>query len=160
MYSYISDVSLPAVFLPSKSTNLHIYNPRANKYFHPTGAGGARLAQPPSMLTLPPLPKSVSFFQQNWVGYCTYYNFGRRSLSRDKKVMWSMTREIPSSPVTNANWIWFGNPMADDKMSKQKSTDIRYLGSYMVDLSEICENYIKSYWMVQLLNLDNLIWFT
>ena len=32
-----SDVSLPAVFMPQKSNNMLIFNPRAGRYFHPTG---------------------------------------------------------------------------------------------------------------------------
>ncbi|PIK55327.1 hypothetical protein BSL78_07751 [Apostichopus japonicus] len=49
------DVSLPAVFMPSRTGQL--YNPRAHQYFHPTGSlGQLRLTQPPSIFQLPPLP--------------------------------------------------------------------------------------------------------
>ncbi|ELU08059.1 hypothetical protein CAPTEDRAFT_227737 [Capitella teleta] len=58
MFNALQDVSLPAVFLPTKGKDLSIYNPRAHQYFHPTGSSGARLTQPPSMLQLPPLPKN------------------------------------------------------------------------------------------------------
>ena len=34
---FSSDVSLPAVFMPQKSNNMLIFNPRAGRYFHPTG---------------------------------------------------------------------------------------------------------------------------
>ena len=36
---YSTDVSLPAVFMPSKGRDLTIFNPRASKYFHATGKG-------------------------------------------------------------------------------------------------------------------------
>ncbi|XP_071826096.1 uncharacterized protein [Apostichopus japonicus] len=51
----LKDVSLPAVFMPSRTGQL--YNPRAHQYFHPTGSlGQLRLTQPPSIFQLPPLP--------------------------------------------------------------------------------------------------------
>ena len=36
-FCHFTDVSLPAVFMPTKNTNMMVFNPRANKYFHPTG---------------------------------------------------------------------------------------------------------------------------
>ena len=36
-FLYQQDVSLPAVFFPTKGKDLSIYNPRAHQYFHPTG---------------------------------------------------------------------------------------------------------------------------
>lgn len=33
----LTDVSLPAVFMPSKGANINIFNPRAHDYFHATG---------------------------------------------------------------------------------------------------------------------------
>jgi len=56
-----SDVSLPAVFMPTKQRDLTMYNPRAHQYFHPTGSRGVRLTQAPSILELPRLP-DVSYF--------------------------------------------------------------------------------------------------
>ncbi|KAJ8032500.1 hypothetical protein HOLleu_26044 [Holothuria leucospilota] len=51
----LKDVSLPAVFMPSRTGQL--YNPRAHQYFHATGSlGQLRLTQPPSIFQLPPLP--------------------------------------------------------------------------------------------------------
>ena len=32
-----TDVSLPAVFMPNKSNNMNIFNPRAHNYFHTAG---------------------------------------------------------------------------------------------------------------------------
>lgn len=61
VFHFVSDVSLPAVFMPFKSGT--IFNPRAHQYFHPPGSNEMRLSQPPSMLTLPPLPKNVSFWK-------------------------------------------------------------------------------------------------
>ncbi|XP_063970098.1 uncharacterized protein LOC129283202 isoform X1 [Lytechinus pictus] len=49
------DISLPAVFMPTRTGQL--YNPRAHHYFHPSGSlGHLRLTQPPSIFQLPPLP--------------------------------------------------------------------------------------------------------
>ncbi|XP_078481741.1 uncharacterized protein LOC100180644 [Ciona intestinalis] len=54
----LQDVSLPALFMPSKGGN--VYNPRAHQYFHPTGTSGElRLTQPPSIFQLPPLPEKA-----------------------------------------------------------------------------------------------------
>nr|XP_039254120.1 LOW QUALITY PROTEIN: uncharacterized protein LOC120331142 [Styela clava] len=54
----LQDVSLPAVFMPSRTGN--VYNPRAHLYFHPTGTSGdLRLSQPPSIFQLPPLPEKA-----------------------------------------------------------------------------------------------------
>ncbi|KAK2173881.1 hypothetical protein NP493_843g01017 [Ridgeia piscesae] len=58
MCDVVKDVSLPAVFMPTRGTNVNIYNPRAHDYFHAMGAGTMRLTQPPSMIELPPLPKN------------------------------------------------------------------------------------------------------
>lgn len=33
----LSDVSLPALFMPTENKKAAIYNPRAHQYFHPTG---------------------------------------------------------------------------------------------------------------------------
>ena len=66
MFIYFSDVSLPAVFMPpTKSGKAAIYNPRASKYFHPTGSGSSRLTQPPSMIQLPPIPSNVGLDKWN-----------------------------------------------------------------------------------------------
>lgn len=55
----MEDICLPAVFMPTVYGNkAAVYNPRAAKYFHPSGAGGVRLTQPPSMVHLPPIPKN------------------------------------------------------------------------------------------------------
>lgn len=57
----LTDVCLPAVFMPpASSAKASVYNPRAAKYFHASGATGVRLTQPPSMVQLPPIPKNVS----------------------------------------------------------------------------------------------------
>jgi len=57
----LQDVSLPAIFMPSRVGS--VFNPRARLYFHPAGTSGElRLTQPPSIFQLPPLPeKAVSF---------------------------------------------------------------------------------------------------
>lgn len=56
MYDALKDVSLPALFMPTKTGN--IFNPRAHQYFHPTGSTEMRLTQPPSVFQLPPLSES------------------------------------------------------------------------------------------------------
>jgi hypothetical protein len=53
------DVSLPAVFMPTKVRDLNVYNPRAHQYFHATGSSRVRLTQPPSIIQLPPIPKTT-----------------------------------------------------------------------------------------------------
>jgi len=45
------DVSLPAIFMPSK--NGVVFSPKARKYFHPPGSREPRLSQPPSVFRLP-----------------------------------------------------------------------------------------------------------
>ncbi|XP_061169238.1 titin-like isoform X2 [Saccostrea echinata] len=57
LFDAMKDVSLPALFMPTKTNNATIYNPRAHQYFHPTGSTDLRLSQPPSVFQLPPLPQ-------------------------------------------------------------------------------------------------------
>jgi hypothetical protein len=45
--------------MPYKSPG-NVFNPRAHKYFHPTGSNDVRLTQPPSVFQLPPLPAKTS----------------------------------------------------------------------------------------------------
>ena len=45
--------------MPYKSPG-NVFNPRAHKYFHPTGSNDIRLTQPPSVFQLPPLPAKTS----------------------------------------------------------------------------------------------------
>ena len=42
--------------MPFKSSTSNVYNPRAHRYFHSNGSTDARLTQPPTILSLPPLP--------------------------------------------------------------------------------------------------------
>ena len=56
---FILDFCLPAVFMPFKSGN-SVYNPRAHKYFHPSGSNDIRLTQPPTIFQLPALPAKSS----------------------------------------------------------------------------------------------------
>uniref|UniRef100_A0A1I8GH90 Protein phosphatase 1 regulatory subunit 22 n=1 Tax=Macrostomum lignano TaxID=282301 RepID=A0A1I8GH90_9PLAT len=53
--SSADEVTIPALFMPQRGER-KVYNPRAHLYFQPHGIKGARLTQPPSMLSLPPLP--------------------------------------------------------------------------------------------------------
>jgi hypothetical protein len=53
------DFCLPAVFMPFKSGN-SVFNPRAHKYFHPSGSNDIRLTQPPTIFQLPALPAKSS----------------------------------------------------------------------------------------------------
>ena len=55
----LDDFCLPAVFMPYKSPN-NVFNPRAHRYFHPTGSNDVRLTQPPTVFQLPPLPSKSS----------------------------------------------------------------------------------------------------
>ncbi|PAA48679.1 hypothetical protein BOX15_Mlig031519g3, partial [Macrostomum lignano] len=57
--SSADEVTIPALFMPQRGER-KVYNPRAHLYFQPHGIKGARLTQPPSMLSLPPLPARTS----------------------------------------------------------------------------------------------------
>ena len=37
LFQHVADISLPAVFMPTKTRDLNIYNSRAHQYFHATG---------------------------------------------------------------------------------------------------------------------------
>eukprot|EP00057_Strongylocentrotus_purpuratus_P003170 XP_003726083.1 PREDICTED: uncharacterized protein LOC100892708 [Strongylocentrotus purpuratus] len=83
------DISLPAVFMPTRTGQL--YNPRAHHYFHPTGSNGhLRLTQPPSIFQLPPLPA------KNQMSVINLFDI-RKSMN------WAMAQEwaerIPQTPA-------------------------------------------------------------
>ena len=61
-----TDVTLPALFMPTPCTKNLVYTPRAHQYFHPSGSSEVRVTQPPSVFKLPALSPNVSLY----VAYC------------------------------------------------------------------------------------------
>ncbi|CAK8683988.1 unnamed protein product [Clavelina lepadiformis] len=107
----LQDVSLPALFMPSRSGN--VYNPRAKLYFHPTGtAGDLRLTQPPSIFQLPPLPEKarvsvVNLFElsknfEQPVG-SEWLNRIASAPSRGSRATTAGSRVTPHTPAPTAN---------------------------------------------------------
>nr|CAB3262585.1 uncharacterized protein LOC100180644 [Phallusia mammillata] len=107
----LQDVSLPAIFMPSRVGN--VYNPRAHQYFHPTGTSGdLRLTQPPSIFQLPPLPDKakmsvVNLFElsKNFENpnAADWLNRIASAHSRGSRVTTAGSRRTPNTPAPTAN---------------------------------------------------------
>lgn len=73
-----TDVSLPAVFMPSRGTNINIYNPRAHDYFHAMGEWSIVTGRNTSLYIAIVLPNhcvDVVMVGTNYVFVIVYPNF-------------------------------------------------------------------------------------
>ncbi|XP_056014188.1 uncharacterized protein LOC125673462 isoform X4 [Ostrea edulis] len=86
LYDAMRDVSLPALFMPTKTNNATIYNPRAHQYFHPTGSSDLRLSQPPSVFQLPPLPQKSRMSVVNLFELSRNFNRKEQAWLMDKYI--------------------------------------------------------------------------
>ncbi|KAK3096492.1 hypothetical protein FSP39_000692 [Pinctada imbricata] len=100
-YDAMKDVSLPALFMPTKMNA--VFNPRAHQYFHPTGSTDVRLSQPPSVFQLPPLPhKSVSFCRLKRMSVVNLFELSRNFARKEEQ--WLMARYLQQQePVDNVH---------------------------------------------------------
>ena len=75
MICLYTDVTLPALFMPTSCTKNLVYTPRAHQYFHPPGSHETRITQPPAVFKLPTLHMgvrtSISFLSPGGPPTCT-----------------------------------------------------------------------------------------
>lgn len=63
VHFHCTDVTLPALFMPTPCTKNLVFTPRAHRYFHPPGSSNVRITQPPAVFKLPALSPTVGKVQ-------------------------------------------------------------------------------------------------